>query len=56
MTLPTALDSPFREAADREGLLDVAYDLTDSPLGDLLVAVTERGLCRIAYPPRRCAR
>ena len=51
MTVPTELDQRFREAADREGLVDVAYDLAESPVGDLLVAVTERGLCRIAYRP-----
>ena len=51
MTVPADLDRRFRAAADREGLVDVAYDLTDSPLGELLVAVTERGLCRIAYRP-----
>jgi methylated-DNA-[protein]-cysteine S-methyltransferase len=49
VTLPTALDERFRAAAADEGLLDVAYDLVDSPLGDLLVAATERGLCRIVY-------
>jgi methylated-DNA-[protein]-cysteine S-methyltransferase len=49
VTLPTALDERFRAAAADEGLLDVAYDLVDSPLGDLLVATTERGLCRIVY-------
>jgi methylated-DNA-[protein]-cysteine S-methyltransferase len=46
-----ALDRRFREAAQREGLVDVAYDLAESPVGDLLVAVTERGLCKIAYRP-----
>jgi methylated-DNA-[protein]-cysteine S-methyltransferase len=51
MTVPTDLDRRFRDVADREGLLDVAYDLTDSPVGELLVAVTDRGLCRIAYRP-----
>ena len=51
MTVPTDLDRRFRDAADREGLVDVAYDLADSPVGELLVAVTERGLCRIAYRP-----
>ncbi len=38
-----------RAAADA-GLLDVAYASLDSPLGELLVAVTPRGLVRIAYP------
>jgi methylated-DNA-[protein]-cysteine S-methyltransferase len=43
------LDRRFRAAAAREHLLDVAYDLVDTPIGTLLVAATERGLCRIAY-------
>jgi len=43
------LDLRFRDAAAREHLLDVAYDLVDTPVGKLLVAATERGLCRIAY-------
>jgi methylated-DNA-[protein]-cysteine S-methyltransferase len=43
------LDRRFRETAAREHLLDVAYDLVDTPVGTLLVAATERGLCRIAY-------
>jgi len=43
------LDRRFRDAAARESLLDVAYDLVETPIGTLLVATTERGLCRIAY-------
>jgi methylated-DNA-[protein]-cysteine S-methyltransferase len=43
------LDRRFRDAAARESLLDVAYDLVDSPIGTLFVAATERGFCRIAY-------
>jgi methylated-DNA-[protein]-cysteine S-methyltransferase len=43
------LDRRFRDAAASEHLLDVAYDLVDTPVGTLLVAATERGLCRIAY-------
>ena len=49
MTVPTALDERFRTTASAEGLLDVAYDLVDTPLGTLLVATTDRGLCRISY-------
>jgi methylated-DNA-[protein]-cysteine S-methyltransferase len=45
----TDLDCRFRDAAASEHLLDVAYDLVDTPIGTLLVAATERGLCRIAY-------
>ncbi len=36
-------------AADASGLLDVAYRHLDSPVGDLLLAATDRGLVRIAY-------
>ena len=50
-TVSPELDRRFREAAAAEGLLDAAYDLVDTPLGTLLVATTERGLCRIAYDP-----
>jgi methylated-DNA-[protein]-cysteine S-methyltransferase len=37
------------ELATAAGLLDVAYATLDSPLGKLLVAVTRRGLVRLAY-------
>ena len=43
------LDRRFRDAAVRDALLDVAYDLVDTPVGTLLVAATQRGLCRISY-------
>lgn len=36
-------------AADRDGILDVAYRIVDSPVGPLLVAATEQGLVRVAY-------
>jgi methylated-DNA-[protein]-cysteine S-methyltransferase len=39
----------LRERAAAERLLDVAYGTLDSPLGELLVAVTPRGLVRLAY-------
>jgi methylated-DNA-[protein]-cysteine S-methyltransferase len=48
-TVSTELDRRFRDAAASENLLDVAYDFVDSPVGSLLVAATERGLCRISY-------
>ena len=49
MSVPPDLDRRFREAAVTAELLDVAYDLVDSPLGALLVAVSERGLCWISF-------
>ncbi len=48
-TVPNALDRRFREAAAAEGLLDVGFDVLDSPVGPLLVAATPRGVCRISY-------
>jgi methylated-DNA-[protein]-cysteine S-methyltransferase len=51
MTVPTTLDSRFRDAAAAEGLLDVSYDIADTPVGPLLVAVSDRGLCRISFDP-----
>ncbi len=38
-------------AADRQGLVDVAVATVDSPVGDLLVAVSEGRLVRLAYDP-----
>jgi methylated-DNA-[protein]-cysteine S-methyltransferase len=45
-----ALDERFRAAAAAEGLLDVAYDIIDdTPIGALLVGVTDHGVCRISF-------
>ncbi len=49
MTVSPELDRRFRDAAAAEGLLDVAYELHDTPVGELLVAVTDRGVCEIHY-------
>jgi methylated-DNA-[protein]-cysteine S-methyltransferase len=49
--VPEELDRRFREAAASEALLDVAYDVTESPIGPLLVAASDRGLCRISFDP-----
>jgi methylated-DNA-[protein]-cysteine S-methyltransferase len=38
-------------AADRQGLVDVAFSVIDSPVGELLVAVTPKGLVRLAFDP-----
>jgi methylated-DNA-[protein]-cysteine S-methyltransferase len=51
---PTALDNArlaaaLARGADDAGLLDVAYGALDSPLGELTVFVTPRGLLRVAY-------
>jgi methylated-DNA-[protein]-cysteine S-methyltransferase len=39
----------LREVAAREGLIDVALGSVDSPVGELLVAVTHRGLAAVAF-------
>jgi methylated-DNA-[protein]-cysteine S-methyltransferase len=50
-SVPKTLDDRFRQAAADAGLLDVSFDVTDTPIGPLLLAVTERGLCRISFDP-----
>ncbi len=52
MTVPVGLDRRFREAAARSGLLDAAYDVVETPVGQLLVAATERGILRISFDPQ----
>lgn len=37
-------------AAQADGILDVAYRTVDSPVGRLLLAATDAGLVRVAYP------
>jgi methylated-DNA-[protein]-cysteine S-methyltransferase len=51
MKVSPELDRRFRDAAADAGLLDVAYDIVDTPIGHLLVAATDGGLCRISYDP-----
>jgi methylated-DNA-[protein]-cysteine S-methyltransferase len=46
------LDRLYRRltaAAETEGILDVAYDVVDTPVGPLLLATTDLGLVRVAY-------
>jgi methylated-DNA-[protein]-cysteine S-methyltransferase len=49
MSVTPELDAQFRARAVREGLVDIRYDVFDSPVGKLLVAATERGLARIHF-------
>lgn len=44
-----ALHARLASAAERDGILDVAYRTIDSPVGPLLIAGTEQGLVRVAY-------
>ncbi|MGB8402633.1 MAG: methylated-DNA--[protein]-cysteine S-methyltransferase [Mycobacterium sp.] len=43
------LSDRLAAAAQRDGLLDIAYRTVDSPVGPLLLAATEQGLVRVAY-------
>jgi methylated-DNA-[protein]-cysteine S-methyltransferase len=43
------LRSRLAAAAQRDGILDVAFRVIDSPVGPLLLAATEAGLVRVAY-------
>ena len=43
----------FARRAVEDGLADVAYAPVDSPLGELVAAVTRRGLVRLAYEDGR---
>lgn len=52
MTISTDLDRRFREAALDLGLVDVGYDVLDSPIGPLLVAVSNEGLVAISFQQR----
>jgi methylated-DNA-[protein]-cysteine S-methyltransferase len=49
LSVTPELDARFRAAALAEGLVDVRYDIVPSPVGDLFIASTPRGLCRISY-------
>lgn len=49
---PPDAERPLPEllsGAGAAGLIDIAYTVTDSPVGKLLLAATERGLLRLAY-------
>ena len=72
MTVSPDLDRRFREAAPMLDLVDIGFDVLDSPIGPLFVAASARGLAaisfqsdpedqlermaRIAGPRKRCAR
>jgi methylated-DNA-[protein]-cysteine S-methyltransferase len=51
MTVSTDLDRSFRAAARALGLIDLAFDVVESPVGRLLVAASDRGLASIRFDP-----
>ncbi len=46
----TRLHTRLAAAADEAGILDIAYRTFDTAVGTLLLAATEKGLVRVAYP------
>jgi len=51
MTVPPALDRSFRDAALALGLVDVGFDVVETPIGELLVAISDHGLASISFDP-----
>lgn len=51
MTFPADLDTSFRDAAQILGLVDIAFDVVETPFGELLVAASDRGLASISFDP-----
>jgi len=49
MTFPSDLDSRFREAAVALDLVDMGFDVVDTPIGPLFVAASTRGLAAISF-------
>ena len=49
MTVTPDLDRRFRDAAATLGLIDIGFDVVDSPVGELLVASSDRGLAAISF-------
>jgi methylated-DNA-[protein]-cysteine S-methyltransferase len=49
MTVPTDLDRRFRDAAVALDLVDLGFDVLESPIGPLFVAASSRGLAAISY-------
>ena len=51
MTISPDLDQRFREAAVSMSLVDMGFDVVDSPVGPLFVAASEQGLAAISFDP-----
>lgn len=43
------LHRALEDSAARDGLLDAAYRTLDTPIGNLLIAATDRGVVRVAF-------
>jgi methylated-DNA-[protein]-cysteine S-methyltransferase len=52
MTISPDLDRRFREAAHALDLVDLGFDVVESPIGPLFVATTNKGLAAISFDSR----
>lgn len=52
MTVSTDLDRRFREAAIALELVDLGFDVLETPIGPLFVAASPKGLAAISYEAR----
>lgn len=52
MTISPDLDRRFREAAATLGLVDIGFDVVESPIGQLLVAASDHGIASIWFDPK----
>lgn len=51
MTVSPDLDRRFRAAATTLGLLDLGFDVVETPIGSLLLAASDEGLALIRFDP-----
>jgi methylated-DNA-[protein]-cysteine S-methyltransferase len=49
VTISPDVDRRFREAAATLGLVDLGYDIVESPVGELFVAVSSKGLAALSF-------
>ena len=49
MSISPDLDRRFRDAAAALGLVDIGFDVVETPIGELLVAASEQGLASISF-------
>jgi methylated-DNA-[protein]-cysteine S-methyltransferase len=49
--IPADLDQSWRARASGEGLVDVSFAIAECPVGELMLAATSEGVCRIAFDP-----
>ena len=49
--IPAELDQQWRNRASADDLVDVSFAIAESPVGNLILAATSAGICRVAFDP-----